>query len=106
MIELAVWGQALAGLPLEEGMKFRLQSFPNWIGPAFHVAGRTEFADTQGRMHDVWAVETNMGTTGWIGTTYVSTDAPIFIGFEMKHVETGEVNLRWRLKSYRWLGAD
>ena len=103
MLEMSAWGQVLSGLKLEEGMKFQVQAFPAWIGPAFHVAGRTSFEDMQGKRHDVWAVETNMGKSGWIGTTYVSTEAPLFIGFEMRHVETGEVNLRWRLKSYQWL---
>lgn len=103
MIELAVWGFVLSALPLAQDMEFQLQSMPTWIGPAFRVAGRTEFADTQGRQHPVWAVETNMGRAGWIGTTYVSDEAPFFFGFEMRHVETGDVNIRWRLKGFQWL---
>ena len=105
MIELAVWGHVLGGMRLEEGMKFRLQAFPSWIGPAFHVAGQTTFEDTQGQPYRVWAVETNMGKSGWLGITYVRDQAPYFIGFEMRHVETGKVNLRWRLKSFQRLGA-
>ncbi len=104
MIELSVWGQVLSGLPLKEGMKFRLQSFPSWIGPAFHVAGRTVFEDTEGKPHEVWAVETNMGRSGWLGITYVTEEAPFFIGFEMRHVERGDVNIRWRLKGFQWVG--
>ena len=103
VVELSVWAQALAGLPLKEGLKFRLQSQATWIGPFFHVAGRTTFQDTQGKPHEVWQIETNMGRRGWLGISYVSTEAPVLIGFEMKHVESGDVNIRWRLKSYRWL---
>ena len=105
MIDLSVWGHVLAGMRLEEGMKFRLQALRAWIGPAFHVAGRTTFEDTQGRSHRVWAVETNMGRNGWLGITYVRDQAPFFMGFEMRHVESGDVNIRWRLKSFQRLGG-
>ena len=106
MIDLSVWGFVLANLPLEDGMTFRLQAFRGFPGSAFHVAGRAEFEDTQGRPHEVWAVETNMGRSGWLGITYVTEEAPFFMGFEMRHVERGDVNIRWRLKSFEWLGRQ
>ena len=107
MIDLSMWGHVLAGMRLEEGMKFRLQAFPSWIGPVFHVAGRTTFEDTQGRTYSVWAVETltYKGRSGWLGITYVRDEAPYFIGFELRHVETGDVEIRWRLKDFQRLGG-
>ena len=104
MIALSVWGHVLGTMRLQDGMKFRLQAFRSWIGPAFRVAGRTEFEDTQGRPHGVWAVETNMGS-GWIGITYVKDEAPFFMGFEMRHAESGDVKIRWRLKSFQRLAG-
>ncbi len=106
MIDLSVWGFVLASLPLADGMKFRLQSFRGFPGSAFHVAGRTMFEDTKGRSHRVWAVETNMGRNGWLGITYVRDQAPFFMGFEMRHVESGDVNIRWRLESFERLGGQ
>ena len=107
MIDLSVWGIVLGGMRLEEGMKFRLRAFPSWIGPSFHVAGKTTFEDTHGKAHSVWAVETvtYKGPSGWLGITYVRDEAPYFIGFELRHVETGEVDIRWRLKNFERLGG-
>ena len=105
MMDLSLWGHVLASIPLETGKKFRVQAFPSWIGPAFHVRGESEFEDVHGNRHSAWAVETNMGRRGWVGTTYVIDEAPYFIGFEAKHIERGDVNIRWRLKGFSQVGG-
>ena len=98
-------GRRINSFLLADGMKFRLQSFRSFLGSAFQVAGRTTFEDTQGPSHRVWAVETNMGRNGWLGITYVRDQAPFFMGFEMRRVESDEVNIRWRLESFERLGG-
>lgn len=106
MIDMAVWAHVLASMRLEEGMKFRLQGIPSWLGQSFHVAGRTTIDDTQGNVYPVWAVETTTWkgrSSGWLGITYVRDEAPYFMGFEMRHVESGDVAIRWRLRSYERL---
>ncbi len=82
-----------------------MQGRATWVGPAFRVRGEASFEDVHGNRHDAWAVETNMGRNGWVGTTYVVDEAPYLIGFEMKHVERGDVNIRWRLKGFTRMGG-
>ena len=53
----------------------------------------------------MWAVENPEGRSGWIATYYVSNQAPFYYGMESKHVESGEVSRRWRLKSFQRLGG-
>lgn len=108
MIDMAVWAHVLASMQLEEGMNFRLQGIPTWLGQAFHVAGRTTIEDTQGNVYPVWAVETTTWrgeSSGWLGITYVRDEAPYFMGFEMRHVESGDVAIRWRLRSFERLSS-
>ena len=105
VFHLSLWGHILAGMNLEEGMKFQLAALR---GPAVahiehYVAGKTTFEDTSGRQHEVWAVENPAGRSGWIATYYVSDQAPFYYGMESKHVESGEVSRRWRLKSFHRL---
>lgn len=106
MIDMAVWAHVLASMRLKEGMKFRLQGIPTWLGQAFHVTRRTSIEDTQGNVYPVWAVETTTWrgrSSGWLGITYVRDEAPYFMGFEMRHVESGDVAIRWRLRSFERL---
>ena len=102
---LGLEGQILAGMQLEEGMEFRvaLMGRDATVNTPHRVAGRTRIADLSGRQHEVWAVEVLQDRSGWLTTYYVSDQAPFYFGSETKHIDSGQVRFRERMKSFQRL---
>ena len=101
----ALLGQIFSGIEVVEGMKFRIATLGSGevTITAYRVAGRTRIEDLRGERHEVWAVETPQGRSGWVTTYFVSDRAPYYFGYESKHVESGDVRSRMWLKGFQRL---
>lgn len=99
-------GHMMAGMKLQEGMKFKLRGlYPGVKAPVEYpvfVDARTTIQDVHGNSFAVWPVLHPLGGPN-IGTYYVDDRAPYFFGFEARNLLTGEVGMEVRLRHYQRL---
>lgn len=99
-------GQMMAGMDLEEGLKFKMKGLYPGVKEAVeyvvYVGARTTIKDTRGNELEVWPVMHPTGGSN-IGTYYVDSREPYLFGFEMRDIMTDQVSMRVTLSHYQLL---